>query len=65
MSSAAEALVLARRESVPSTDPHRGAGFRGQSPAGRVVAEWHDGEHGGAFTTCQEQPCLAVKAVDR
>lgn len=60
---AAESLTLCGDE-TQVYDVHRGAGFSGVSPAGRVVARWHDETHAGAFSMCQEQPCHAVKRVD-
>lgn len=35
------------------------------SPAGHVVANWHNDVHTGAYRTCQQQPCRAVREVDR
>lgn len=60
LSSVAEFLTLTDRGDVNTTDddaPHP------YCPTVRVVANWHNGVHDGAFATCQEQPCLAVKKV--
>lgn len=32
-------------------------------PANRVVMNWHNGVHEGAYATCTEQPCNAVQKV--
>ncbi len=50
-------------EGDPAT-PNPGAGYRGNSAAGQVVANWHDEHHFGAFIMCTEQPCEAVRRVD-
>ena len=36
----------------------------GLSPAGEVVRRWHNDVHLGAFSTCTEQPCDAVRRVE-
>lgn len=61
---AADSLVLADKGTLRH-DGHAGAGYRGRSPVARVVARWHDGEHRGAFSVCDQQPCDAVRRVDR
>ena len=43
---------------------HPGRGYHGLSPAARVVANWHNDTHPGAFQTCGEQPCHATRSVD-
>jgi hypothetical protein len=62
MNPVAESLTLT---SETVFDPNRGGSFHGESPAGRAVANWHDENHAGAFAYCSEQPCDAVRRVDR
>lgn len=45
-------------------NPQHSGDYHGISPEARVVANWHDEAHPGAFSMCQEQPCAAVKLVD-
>lgn len=62
LSPASEALSLVDRNDVNATGDRQVTGHM-YCPAERVVANWHNGEHGGAYGTCQEQPCRAVRAV--
>lgn len=34
------------------------------SPAAEIVRRWHNDVHLGAFSTCTEQPCDAVRRVE-
>lgn len=45
-------------------DPIHGMGYQGTSPAARVVRNWHNETHPGAFSTCDLQPCDAVRRVE-
>lgn len=47
-------------ESLTLIGPHHAT----ESPVVAVVANWHDEHHSGAFLTCREQPCDAVRNAD-
>lgn len=47
-------------EALTLTGRHHAA----HSDVAAVVANWHDEHHGGGFSMCQEQPCLAVRTAD-
>lgn len=47
-------------DSLTLIGPHHAT----KSRVASVVANWHDERHSGGFSMCQEQPCLAVRAVD-
>lgn len=48
-------------ERLTLNTPHHDA----NSDTAAVVANWHDDTHVGPFRTCPEQPCDAVRSVDR
>jgi len=56
-----ETLFLVDEE----TDRRFGIDRDAESPAGRVVQRWHDVTHQGAYRFCDQQPCHAVRSVDR
>lgn len=62
---AAETLTLIDVQTDAMVSPAHGAGYHGNSKAAKVVANWHDENHFGAFWLCTEQPCHAVVRVDR
>lgn len=47
-------------ESLSLSGPHHAA----ECEVAAVVANWHDRTHQGAFSMCQEQPCLASRSAD-
>lgn len=59
LSPSAEALAITEKDDIGDqqqvTHPY--------CPAVNVVANWHNGNHQGAFATCMEQPCDGVKRV--
>lgn len=57
LSPSAEALAITETDDLPQQNPHP------YCPAVNVVANWHNGNHDGAFATCMEQPCDGVKRV--
>lgn len=62
---AAETLSLLPEQTDAMVVPQSGSSYRGTSKAAKVVANWHDDKHFGAFWLCTEQPCHAVVRVDR
>lgn len=57
LSPTAEAFALTDTDDLGSENPHP------YCPAVRVVANWHNGNHDGAFSNCDQQPCDGVKRV--
>jgi hypothetical protein len=54
-----DAFVLAEQAEHDSAEDDLGP-----SATALVVARWHDDNHSGAFPTCQESLCAAVRRVD-
>lgn len=65
MSSSAESLALTNPNDVgrQRTTPTGTVSDHMYCPAERVVANWHNGVHEGAYANCQEQPCNGVHRV--
>lgn len=62
---AAESLTLITEGDDHLLSANQGGAFHGASAVGRVVANWHDENHAGAYSMCMEQPCHAAKRVDQ
>jgi hypothetical protein len=61
---AAEALTLMPTNAPEDDTCEFGCVFPDRSAAmAEVVARWHDDAHAGAFSTCSEQPCDAVRRL--
>lgn len=43
---------------------HLGGAITRLTPAAQAVADWHNQNHLGPFSTCTEQPCDAVRRVE-
>jgi hypothetical protein len=63
MHPAAESLVVT--EGSGHSGRERALGYHGTSREAQVVARWHDDAHTGAFGSCSEQPCHAIRQVDQ
>jgi hypothetical protein len=60
----AESLTLLPDNVTQQVNPFHGAGYHGNTEAAKVVANWHDDHHPGAFAFCDLQPCDAVRRVE-
>ena len=64
LSPVAETLILT--DGAGHLQPYAGGfpDYGHMSKAGEIVRRWHNDVHLGAFSTCTEEPCDAVRRVE-